>query len=287
MYTIGLDLSRNQISKMKKGRPVRVKKGKGCNLIVNPNNYNIVSRAFRKNKGVDIVLSPEEIALNMAPSPEQQMAYMAQTNTDMASREAVGAGLNWGSIGKTFKKIAPTIVKEASKYAPKVAEELTKAGMKAYGVEDEEKIKRYSKHAGTAAKIGANALNKAMGNGLFTFKSGHGLGAGMGAGLGTGMYAGQGLGGLGSYGNMLAHHAGIVEGDMNDARHIANSVARKLKTVNGNYVRPINTMNMIQGRGVNMSSQHQALQPQPYGANYQFKFFLPPQYQGLQDLTSD
>jgi hypothetical protein len=54
MHTISIDASPAQLRKLRKGIKVRVKKGTGFNLIVHPETYNRVSRAFAKNKGLDI-----------------------------------------------------------------------------------------------------------------------------------------------------------------------------------------------------------------------------------------
>jgi len=61
---ISIDASPSQLRKLKKGLPVRVKKGTGFNLIVHPHTYNRVSRAFAKNKGLEIALSQEELKNN-------------------------------------------------------------------------------------------------------------------------------------------------------------------------------------------------------------------------------
>ena len=64
MHTIGITASPNQMSKLRNGHAVRIKQGEGCNLIVDPETYNIVSRAFAKGTGIQIRLSPDEIHAN-------------------------------------------------------------------------------------------------------------------------------------------------------------------------------------------------------------------------------
>jgi len=56
MHLISFDASPKQLSKLRNGHKVRIKKGSGFNLVVNPSNYHLVSRAFAKNKGVEINL---------------------------------------------------------------------------------------------------------------------------------------------------------------------------------------------------------------------------------------
>jgi hypothetical protein len=74
MHKIQIDASPHQLRKLRKGHSVRVKKGTGFELLVHPTTYNIVNRAFNKNKGKEIRLSPEEIEMNAgnvkAISPE-------------------------------------------------------------------------------------------------------------------------------------------------------------------------------------------------------------------------
>lgn len=76
MHVISVQGSQTQKSKLRNGHKVRVKHGSGFNVVVNPSTYHIVSRAFLKNKGVSLQLSPEEIAMNKAPSPEMQQQIM-------------------------------------------------------------------------------------------------------------------------------------------------------------------------------------------------------------------
>ncbi len=68
---ISFDASPRQVSKLRNGHPVRIKRGTGFNLVVQPNNYKLVSRAFNKNKGIELKLSPEELDTNVGLSPEQ------------------------------------------------------------------------------------------------------------------------------------------------------------------------------------------------------------------------
>ena len=70
MSSIQIDISPSQMKKIKKGLPVRVKKGTGFNLLVSPSTYNIVTKSFNKGVGSQIRLSPEEIEMNKGLSPE-------------------------------------------------------------------------------------------------------------------------------------------------------------------------------------------------------------------------
>ena len=57
MHLISFDASPKQLSKLRNGHNVRIKRGTGFNLVVNPSNYHLVSRAFGHNKGVQLQLS--------------------------------------------------------------------------------------------------------------------------------------------------------------------------------------------------------------------------------------
>ena len=72
MHVISCQGSKTQKSKLRNGHKVRIKHGAGFNVIVSPSTYHIVSRAFLKNKGISMQLSPEEIMMNRNPSPEMQ-----------------------------------------------------------------------------------------------------------------------------------------------------------------------------------------------------------------------
>ena len=108
MHLISLAGSERQKSKLRNGHKVRIKHGAGFNVIVSPNTYHLVSRAFNKNKGVQIQLTPEEIAMNKAPSPELQAQIMGHSN-HMILPNATGALIKGSGIGDWFKNIGNTI----------------------------------------------------------------------------------------------------------------------------------------------------------------------------------
>lgn len=286
MYTVGLDLSRNQINKLKKGAKARVKKGMGCNLIVRPETYSILSRAFRRNKGVDISLSPEEIELNMLPSPEEQAALIEQTNMDMASSDAMGAGLNWKKIGKTLKKEG---IKLAKKEGPKLLKKFAKEAYKAYNAQDDDDIEAYGQGLGAGfgglfkAHIGdiKNAVSQATQANYRASK----------ATPAKYMQSGLTGGAMPSF-KMPTYKPAVMPTRM--PRRMPTEMRKAVMPPGLRNRRcPMTTgiigngLNLVEGKGLNMGAQHQALQPQPYSANYHFKFMLPPQYQDLQDITGE
>jgi len=58
-------LSKQALSKLKRGLPARVMAGEGMQLVVMPHQFSAISRAFIKNKGMNVALSPPEVEANM------------------------------------------------------------------------------------------------------------------------------------------------------------------------------------------------------------------------------
>jgi hypothetical protein len=89
MHIITISASPKQLSKLRNGHRVRIKKGKGFNVIVHPENYRLVSRAFGRNKGIEVQLSPEEIEANRSLSPEAH-AKLRETQPEIAGEGIFG-----------------------------------------------------------------------------------------------------------------------------------------------------------------------------------------------------
>jgi hypothetical protein len=122
MEHLMIDASPAQLRKLRKGDKVRVKKGKGFNLIVRPETYKRVSRSFNKDKGTELALSKEELDANNAVSPEQHAQYQ-RINPE-------GRGI----FGKKFDKfMSKQLGKDTYGAIYKAADELkpmVKAGVK-------------------------------------------------------------------------------------------------------------------------------------------------------------
>ena len=137
-HVITIDASIPQLHKLRKGRKVRVKKGKGVHLIVNPTTYNLVSRAFAKGNGTDLVLDAEELERNLGLTPEEHQ--------ELSETHMTGGGV----------------------FGPKVDRWLEKRGLRDLAYELGDKIKPYAK-AGAVGAITSGAAGLA---GLSTFGSG-------------------------------------------------------------------------------------------------------------------
>ena len=101
MHTLPIDVNRRQLNKLMKGHRVRIKKGTGFNLIVHPERYSILSRAFAKNKGSEVQLTPEEIQANQYDDDDDDY------ETEARRMGNIGQGIRGcGAIGDMLKQTA-------------------------------------------------------------------------------------------------------------------------------------------------------------------------------------
>lgn len=103
-HKISLSVSPHQIRRLRKGLSTRVKKGTGFNLLVHPETYHLMSRAFNSNKGIQIKLNKDEMDLNRknAPIEEDEVSLNsdAEDGEDMEMPEPKGTGLRRKCKGK-------------------------------------------------------------------------------------------------------------------------------------------------------------------------------------------
>jgi len=57
-------LSNQALSKLRRGLPARILKGEGMQMVMMPHQFNAVSKAFLKNKGMNVTLSAPEVEAN-------------------------------------------------------------------------------------------------------------------------------------------------------------------------------------------------------------------------------
>ena len=126
MHQISIDASPHQLRKLKRGHKVRVKKGSGFNLLVHPETYNIVARAFGKNKGVELSLSQEELQHNaQSLSPEKHKSTeLMQNPPDEEEEEEVMEGSGLKGHGSHIK-----LANELNKHLGTNYGYLSRAGM--------------------------------------------------------------------------------------------------------------------------------------------------------------
>jgi len=287
MHLISFDASPRQLSKLRNGHKVRIKKGTGFNLIVHPENYRLVSRAFTKNKGVELKLSPEEVDTNenLTEDEHNELGNEADENLFQHLPFAEGGsifkrGVRGGKL--SFKKIGRDIQKAfKSPLARKIGHELKPLGRVLKSTAKDLLHQKISEaHMAGADQYGTNPVV----SGLMNVGADFAHSKVQGLGLGAGMNAHDALK-LASLANAKAHHEMAKIHNMSVHGQQAQP---PIKRYYDGVFAPIsrgtglhNHHNMVRGRGSMLSQDDilpPALQSQPYGANFHMQFMLPPQY---------
>lgn len=267
MHLISFDASPGQLSKLRNGHNVRIKKGTGFNLIVNPSNYSLITKSFGKNKGVQIKLSEEEINTNRSLTPEQ--------HTELTTAN----GMTGGNI---FHKIKKAFNSRTAKRIGRELKPLTRA------LKSTAKEILHEKIADAHMNSADNISNPRMAHlsniaANLAHEKVHGMGLGAG---------------------MNVHHA-LKLADLAAANANQHLAKMHNMSVHGQITQPTlksyytdddappsrgaglnNHHNLIRGRGSLIGQDHflpPALQSQPYGANFHMQFQLPPQYKKFHD----
>jgi hypothetical protein len=120
-----IKVSPKQLSKLRNGHQVRVNEamqGQGVNLIVHPERYDTVCKCFKKKKGVQIQLTPEEIMANKLAHPKMEGTGIFGRDFDNFIEKTIGTKAK-DVIYKGADELKP-LVKEAvgkvSDYAPEI-----------------------------------------------------------------------------------------------------------------------------------------------------------------------
>ena len=111
---IRVGLSKKQLSKMRNGHKVRIRpamEGSGIPVVFDVDNYSLVTKSFSRNKGVDVVLSPQEILENKEASMQGEGIFGKRFD------RAVGK-----VIGKKARKV---LYDELREYLPQAQAGLT------------------------------------------------------------------------------------------------------------------------------------------------------------------
>lgn len=256
MYKIGVDISPKQQSRLRNGHKVRIKQGAGICLIVNPGNYDITSKAFKRNKGVEIQLSPDEIEENRMVSPEMQQ-------DDVYGIKGMGL---FSKVGRTLKKAGSQTLsglayaeRQARKNpysrlaiktgAPMLAAAGTEAALMSMGVDP-----MTASLMASGAKEGTKYGLSRAGYGLYSGTQGRGFGGTLTSGME----------------DLKRQTMGNYHSNHYDSSVIKDMMRGKRGQI-------------ISGRGSFISNSqggiHQAMQSQPYGENFSMQNQLPPQYQ--------
>ena len=247
MHTLPIDVNRRQLNKLMKGHRVRIKKGTGFNLIVHPERYSIVSRAFAKNKGSEVQLTPEEIQANQYDDDDYETEARRMGN--------IGQGIRGcGAVGDMLKQSAANATANLiNAGSDRAASEMTTQGT---GF----RRSRGGSLKDTVAQVQlANELNNHLGTN----------------------YGYLSRAGLDNAINKNKSAAMIKMGI--DARHALSPVVAGLKQLGppsrisgGTIVEK----SSLSGKGTLLAMYTPpALVSQPFSANFQMQHFLPPQYQ--------
>lgn len=319
MNIVEVGVSPKQISRLRNGHKVRVKKpisGKGVCMIVNPSNYDIISRSFSRGKGAEISLNPDEIMSNLNATPEMEGKGIFGKKFDRFVEKTIGKKAK-DVIYKgadLLKKPIKEGIDKLAEYAPELGASALTAGALALGqpelvplagVVGQKLGKMVGKKGANLAKdyldrptyyqekvgIGGskrrvstpviNALNESQGTNMNYMER---------AGIANAQALQQRASMLRQIQEdkfkQLYPNSNISEEDIDkvfDAYPVP--VGSGLYAGgnglyaggNGLYAQNRNAKNLISGRGTKVLPQ--ALLSQPYSANFQFRHTLPPAYQ--------
>jgi len=280
MHIIPINASPKQLSKLRNGHSVRIKQGTGFNLIVHPENYHLVSRAFAKNKGIEIKLSPEEIESNRGVSPEEHSA-LKEAQPEMAGEGIFGKKFDRFLKKTGIKKIAYKVgdvlkplakkgidmgIKAGStalsEYAPELAPAISEAGNKLSGLSSD-----YMDHPGKYQGKGfKRGLKTGIRTGGIRYHDDYMDRAGLAQALASGKAAKLASDAIAARTTLMPQ-----EGTM--GRGLGGGLGGRLVREHGSI-----------GRGAGMVHyMPPALVSQPLSANFQMSHFLPVQYQKYND----
>jgi len=283
MHLISFDASPKQISRLRNGHRVRIKRGSGFNLVVNPSNYNTIDRAFKNNRALELQLSNDELEANRQISPELQEGITGRGIFNTMHGGSLQKMFN-SKKGKAFRRALKPVGRAFKNYAQDVGhQKLAEAHM--YGADyipDNEN-----------AQLGYNLLAQAGHDAIGYNKpvTGFGLGAGFGYGVGNNMNVHDAL----RLANLATANANHHLAKLHNAT-VHGQIAQP--TIQRYWDQPLDpisrgtgirgNVNFIRGRGSMLSRDDmlpQALQSQPYGANFHMQFQLPPEYRRYNDGT--
>jgi len=291
-----IDASPKQLSKLRNGHAVRIKQGTGFNLIVHPETYSLVSKAFSKDRGYQVQLSPEEIEMNRGVSPEQHMAYK-KANPDIAGQGIFGHTVDKFLSKHGLKKIAYKIGDEVKPMAKAGILAGLSAGATSLGVANPALIPYLAMGVGGLTNVAYDYLdnpNKYHGkSGLKQASKARTL-----AGQIAQSKINQALNNeLGTNYDYLGR-AGLEQAAAAQASAMLNqeSITPRYEQAPpfgyglgvglsgcglGVGIGRYRSADRIMGRGnmQNYNYMNPALESQPLGANFQFQHFLPPAYQ--------
>lgn len=290
MHVISIDASKGQLSKLRNGHPVRIRQGSGFNVIVHPETYDLVTRAFSKNKGVQIALSPEEIQANrqseqviegqgifgpqfdkkveqtIGRKGKKKVYGFARDVLNPIAKTAIMAGMATGAtaLSAAQPEFAPVIVPVAAGMTDFMIDYLDKPS----DFYDKPKTGLKAKQAKTLVQQFGKAKASEMMNERFgtnyDYMSRAGLEQAMADKLNSKLISES----VSSRYAIPPSQTSLNARPITRGEGLGLGLARKPHSI------------QMAGRGTSIAvSSPPALESQPLGANYHMKFFLPPQYQ--------
>ena len=290
MSLVSIDASPKQLSKLRNGHRVRIKRGAGFNLVVHPDRMNTISRCFDKGKGLEIQLSQEELMANQEHEPSMQGAGIFSTVKHHA-KHAASAAYNMVKpmAHHAAKHLATAAITSGAAALTAAQPELAPAiALGAFGLTNaaHAKIDRMQAKAptfqsnvgGTHAPAATTLQGQIHQNKMYEELNNH-----IGTNYGNLAQA--------TLGNAVAHkQRAAMEAESIPTRSmprnkvggdgLLSSTHAKSYAMRGGSLR--REAGLV-GRGGNLlrNATHlpPALQSQPMSANFQFQYTLPPSYQ--------
>jgi len=283
-HVLKIDASPSQLSKLRNGHAVRVKREMGVNVIVHPETYHLASRAFAKNKGVEIALSPQEIEANKNPdiyAPAVE-AHHEDESTQISGGSIFGKKFDRmlkRNIGAKNVKILHDVGNFAKPYVKKAMREGLKAGGEALG--------SYAPELAPLIPVATEGLAKAGDSFLEGPNKGKGLRhihSGLIASVPDAMRSKLSRAGMDkALANVSSAHmlSDAIKSRYHASRPASLNAGGPLNEGMGFHHKRHEHGSIGRGGGMLQSSPYMppALDSQPLGANFQMRFFLPPQYQ--------
>lgn len=280
VHSVMVKASDKQLSKLRNGHKVRLQppmKGEGCNLIVNPENYNLVSRSFLKSKGVQVQLTPEEIMINKEAAPEMEGTGIFGKKFDRGVKKVIG------------KKAAKELYSELGNYLPVAQAGLIgalSAGGTALGVVQPELIPFIAPGVAALSTMGSNYLanpSKYQGGKSSSLAKEYAKDMALQQ---LNAQTGLNMGNLSAAALQKAANDKAMEQisnlQMQSRRDVipVSSMVRPVSRGDGLYAGASRMTGGAVGLNAGMLDKlSPALRPQPLSANFQFQATLPPAYQ--------
>jgi hypothetical protein len=291
-HFVTIDASPKQLSKLRNGHPVRIKRGTGFNLLVHPETYNVVNRAFAKDKGIQIKLSQEELQANADVSPEQ-FAQLKEANPEIAGEGIFGKRFDKALEKRGLKKTAYNIGRELKPGVKAGIISTLAAGGTALGALQPELIPFILPAVGGLSSLASSYLDnpdqfqgysglkgKSMKNMAQQVVSAQ-INDRVNQQMGTN-YDYMSRAGLEN-----AKASAIAQALSNESINSRRGMTPEEHTSIYGYGIMGRGKSLIGNNGGFVHHSQPALVSQPLGANFQMQHFMPPQYQHLHNMSGE